>query len=263
MAKQTILTERGTGEVMYPQTLASLVSTAGGGTVDEAIDQAKLAVFVDQWNTACSYGWETCKFGKYDHENAPDADHPFLLNGIWLTYGEAVTALMYHSQRILAPLAYVYSGMPLRTFIPPMTTGSAGSMHHWCANGINLEKVVFRRDISSDDMSEAFAGCQRLRVIEGKLIVPFASLHAAFGYCYALEEVRLHRIGNSVSFADSPKLSYASLSYLVGYADNGTKVITVTVHPDVYAKLTDEANTEWHQVLLDAAEKNIVFATTT
>lgn len=42
----------------------------------------------------------------------------------------------------------------------------------------------------------------------------------------------------------------------------GENVITITVHPSVYSKLTDESNTEWHKVLLDAAEKNITFATT-
>ena len=36
---------------------------------------------------------------------------------------------------------------------------------------------------------------------------------------------------------------------------------TITVHPDVYAKLTDETNTEWHALLALAAEKNITFAT--
>ena len=37
---------------------------------------------------------------------------------------------------------------------------------------------------------------------------------------------------------------------------------TVTVHPTVYAKLTDTTNTQWHKVLTDALAKNITFATT-
>ena len=40
-----------------------------------------------------------------------------------------------------------------------------------------------------------------------------------------------------------------------------TKAITITVHKDVFAKLTDEANTDWHQVLTDATNNNITFAT--
>lgn len=41
-----------------------------------------------------------------------------------------------------------------------------------------------------------------------------------------------------------------------------TAAITITVHPDVYAKLTDEDNAEWHQILIDAEDKNIQFVTT-
>ena len=53
MAKQTILTERGTGEVMYPRTLASLVRSAGGGNVDEELGKARFALFIDMWTTKC------------------------------------------------------------------------------------------------------------------------------------------------------------------------------------------------------------------
>ena len=56
----------------------------------------------------------------------------------------------------------------------------------------------------------------------------------------------------------SPKLSLETLNILVTANPEGN---TITVHPDVYAKLTDETNTEWHQVLIDAASKNITFAT--
>ena len=62
-----------------------------------------------------------------------------------------------------------------------------------------------------------------------------------------------------VSFADSPKISLESLQYLVDNAGNGS-TITVTVHPDTYAKLTDEGNEQWHAVNTAAQEKQISFA---
>ena len=52
-----------------------------------------------------------------------------------------------------------------------------------------------------------------------------------------------------------------SLQYLVNNASN-TAPITITVHPDVYAKLTDEANADWYAVNTAAQAKNIAFATT-
>ena len=62
-------------------------------------------------------------------------------------------------------------------------------------------------------------------------------------------------------FSYAPNLTLETVSFAVSQSANTTP-ITITVHPDVYAKLTDEANAEWHQVLIDAAAKNITFATT-
>ena len=48
---------------------------------------------------------------------------------------------------------------------------------------------------------------------------------------------------------------------MIEHASN-TSPITITVHADVYAKLTDESNTDWHALMASAAAKNITFATT-
>lgn len=40
-----------------------------------------------------------------------------------------------------------------------------------------------------------------------------------------------------------------------------TSAITVTVHADVYAKIQDETQTEWHALITSAQEKQITFAT--
>lgn len=63
------------------------------------------------------------------------------------------------------------------------------------------------------------------------------------------------------NIADSPLLSLASFQYMVDNAYN-TAPITITVHPDIYAKLTDATNAEWYAVAEAAAAKNIAFATT-
>lgn len=84
----------------------------------------------------------------------------------------------------------------------------------------------------------------------------------AFAQCSALEDVRIHTLDFNVSFADCPKLSLASLQYMVTNGANNATPISVTVHPTVYAKLTDTGNAEWHAVLTAAAAKKISFATT-
>lgn len=72
----------------------------------------------------------------------------------------------------------------------------------------------------------------------------------------ALEEVTvmLKNMTKTVSLQGSPNLSLASLQYMVDNA-NGVISATVTLHPDAYARLTEE-------LIAAAAEKNIVFATT-
>ena len=67
-------------------------------------------------------------------------------------------------------------------------------------------------------------------------------------------------VRSDIDIRRSSKLSYPSVAYMVANAAN-TAAITITVHPDVYAKLTDESNAEWHKVLLDAAGKQITFIT--
>ena len=63
------------------------------------------------------------------------------------------------------------------------------------------------------------------------------------------------------------------MQYLVNKAYNGTKAITITVHPDVYAKLTGDTTNaaaaaltadelaQWQAILAAAAAKNITIAT--
>ena len=56
-------------------------------------------------------------------------------------------------------------------------------------------------------------------------------------------------------------LTLESMRNIVNGKASSMATATVFVHPDVYAKLADPENTEWHKVLTDALEKNISFAT--
>lgn len=76
-----------------------------------------------------------------------------------------------------------------------------------------------------------------------------------------LEDIWLFNLAVSLNFSDSPMLSHTSLAYIIAEKTKNV-AITILVHPDVFAKLNDETNTEWHQLLLDAADKQITFATT-
>ena len=75
----------------------------------------------------------------------------------------------------------------------------------------------------------------------------------------------------NLNIGKTPKFSLESLSYMITKATN-TKDITITVHADVYAKLTGdttnaaaaalstEESAQWQQLVAAAAAKNIIFA---
>lgn len=75
-----------------------------------------------------------------------------------------------------------------------------------------------------------------------------------------LEEIRFKNIVRNFGIKDSPLISLESLQYLITNAAN-TSPITVTVHADVYAKIQDEGQVDWHALIETAAAKQITFAT--
>lgn len=126
-----------------------------------------------------------------------------------------------------------------------------------------IKAVHFPNGLSSTIASEMFSGCAALEEQTGILILAVgANASLMFKGCVSLREVHLCARNTQLYLADSPLLSSASVRRLAEYRDtNLGQVLTVTVHPDVFAKLTDETNAEWSAVLAKAAEKNITFAT--
>lgn len=256
---------------MYPQTLACLVKTADGGNVDEGLEQAKRAVFNDMWDTA----WGG--YGKYDPVNAPDPQHPYMGNEIWMTYEEALVVLSYYRPKVKHPYQYSFARANTRT-LPPINLVSQSDMTY-CFQGaatlisIHLTGENTKKEIRPSLAGWMFDGCKQLKNINGYISLSMCTnANLMFRDCGALESVNISELKISIGFPDSPLLSLASLQYLVTNAAN-TSAVAVTVHPDVYAKLTgdttneaaaaltEEEATAWQQVLAEAVEKNISFAT--
>ena len=146
-----------------------------------------------------------------------------------------------------------------RTFLPIKNSrGNFGNSATRAFSHCNYLEVLDFGDSPYVSISQdTFAACTNLKkIINGKLVTNTQS----FLGLIRLEELSLTRLNKDISFKDSPLLSLGSVQFMVNNATN-TSPITVTVHPDVYAKLTDESNTEWHAVVTDAAAKQIAFAT--
>ena len=107
--------------------------------------------------------------------------------------------------------------------------------------------------------------CKKLRKFIGVLDLNYVTTGTMTGGTNSmveLQELNMRRLKvNCTIFEKTPVLSLGSLSFLVDNASN-TSAITVTVHSEVYAKLTDPANADWYAVNTAAQAKNIAFATT-
>lgn len=127
------------------------------------------------------------------------------------------------------------------------------------ALGINVNTIIY-----PSDTSYLFKNCKKLKEVIGIIRMNYASSSSQYEWmfyqCTSLVRVSLRGVKYDISFSNSPLISLESLQYLITNAAN-TSPITVTVHADVYAKIQDETQTEWHALIASAQEKNITFAT--
>lgn len=150
----------------------------------------------------------------------------------------------------------------VRTFFPiPYTQ----DLRYWYFAASNLESVQIRKEMSVNAYSiDNFGGyCSKLKkVLDIISVENVGTSFSIFRYSPLVEYFRIKNIKRNVVISDCPLLTLDTVSYLVDNAAN-TSAITVQVHPDVYAKLTDSTNTEWYAVNTAAQAKDISFATTT
>lgn len=161
-----------------------------------------------------------------------------------------------------------FCDLPIRTNLPFKSNSGSyfgdANIGAMFATNYTIEVVYVGSIIYPNYISYAFVQCDKLRKIltvidlnNYRIDTPITTM---FQGCILLEYVRIQKIKQSISFSDSPLLSLESLQYLITNAAN-TSAITVTVHADVYAKIQDETQTEWHALIASAQEKQITFAT--
>ena len=109
------------------------------------------------------------------------------------------------------------------------------------------------------DCTYLFYECQQLVTIVGGMTFGNSNNNAVLTGCKSLQEIRIKQLRYNVNLKDSPLLTLESFQYLVENATN-TSAITVTVHADVYAKLTDPQQADWYAVNTAAQGKQISFA---
>lgn len=271
MAKETILKERGTGEALYPRTHASLVMTSSGASVDEALEgkaekEAVYKVFDDAWTA--------------DGGTVIESGVSYGLNGLTLTLAEAIEVEKLAVRSMSDVNNRLYKAK-VRTNIVRLQSAYYYTIGiSLFAQGSDAEVLRLAPGDSAcvGDTDSAFTGCRKLRSILTTLVDFNGNTTAmywwrqAFKNCVLLEDVKIEGLKGPVSFGDSPKLKLDSLQYTVEHVDTKATGVVITVHPDVYAKLTgdttnaacaaltDEERAEWSALCVTAGEKGITIA---
>lgn len=144
-----------------------------------------------------------------------------------------------------------YSGTQMRTNLPPSSNScryfirnSGENVFDGCPN-VEIIRATFNPTstlhMQGTTLNRTFAKCFKLRVVIGALYVRESAFKDAFMMCYELIDVNLYYLSNPVSFLDSPKLSNESILYMIKNAANGTKDITITLHPEAKARIAGNA----------------------
>lgn len=154
--------------------------------------------------------------------------------------------------------ANLFEGSNIRTnlrFLNSFGIGLDGIAKSCFLNCFNLEVAAFGVNGSYyyyKEMNYCFEGCVKLKSVIGIIdIRNVTSLTRTFLKCNLLESIYLANLKVNVDFGYSPLLSLESLQYLITNAAN-TSAITVTVHADVYAKIQDETQADWHALIASA-----------
>ena len=249
------------GESLYPPTMSGLVNRPGGGTVEEALAALGNGEALRPLYIACGavYNEET---GFYELNGLTDITEEEMLE-IYAYTGTFGVGDNY-------PGIAAESKIRTNFFIPDKYyTSSYGNrknmqgMFRGCPN-LEVCRIAVDMDTSMliNKISTAFESSRKLREIIGIMDVTDCNNPFSFATnAVSLETFRIKGLHVNINIKSLVSMSIDSLEYLVEKAAN-TSAITVTVHPDVLAKLQDEeGHPDWYAVNTAAQEKQISFAT--
>lgn len=236
--------------------------TAGQSVQLNLTEAARKSLFCDLFNAAAG----TAGYAKYTN-GVWDCK----LNGLTLSYDEAVMILsIYHTGGDHTEDLVHH---PVRTNLPLYSYWPTINLSRFAQNNTSLEVANVNCVINGGSLMYAFYGCKNLREIRGPIRHQVSKVDgSAFLDCPKLESLDLRQLKSDLRLNDSPLFKLDSLDSIVTNAANGNTAITITVHADVYAKLTGDTTNEaaaaltadelsqWQALLTKAAGKHIAFA---
>ena len=113
-----------------------------------------------------------------------------------------------------------------------------------CWNNRFVEKLFLYNynAVFVKDFASAFDGCYRLKEVQGVIELKNSATNytSAFLNCYSLESISLQGIKANLNFAQSARLSSASILFMIN-KELSASAITITLHADAYARAMADA----------------------
>lgn len=135
----------------------------------------------------------------------------------------------------------VRTNLRKKTVYPICYTDELGA---FCYTNSTIEVLVISHYPESlekpTNLEYAFNRCVNLKAVIGNIIVDKINIQT-FQNCAKLQEVKLKELLKSITLADSLLISKESIFYIISNA-TPTTAITITLHPDAYARLADDAD---------------------
>lgn len=191
---------------------------------------------------------------------------PYRLNGLWLTRNEAIDIVSNY--RTWGTPQEDYSQSFIRTNIPSKSASSRNYSNSYC----DIEVANLSGGCLPKTMEACFVGNKITSIINFNAQYLIRVSHQSFS-APNLVTLDISNLKISLDLSKCPLINLTSWQGLVSRAAN-TDAITVTVHPDVYAKLTGDTTNaaaaalsadelaQWQALVAQATEKQITFATT-
>ena len=222
-------------------------------------DRGKHEAFDTLWLNLCGSN------GNIDYTHIEDGNvKPYLLNGIYLTRLEAMRIVM-QCRTWGAPIED-FTINNIVTNIPGLT----GASSRQYSNSFSNLRVVNMAGILPTLLEVCLNGSKLISILNFNALYLTRVVNSF--KAPALVTLDISGLKISLDLSKCPLINLTSWQGIVSRAAN-TDTITITVHPDVYAKLTGDTTNSaaaaltaselaaWKQVVTDAAAKKISFAT--
>ena len=222
--------------------------------VREKVDSPLRPLFIAAGAEYNDSGADTAKTAPWGETVTHKAGH-YYLNGLGDITEEQMMDI-YNAGMLKNNIAGFYANNNrIRTILPAKTSGQEGfgtiSLNGILNNATSVESVLFTdRESLAERLGvsftagtaySAFSGCSNLVYIQKMNFSSVATLTSVFDKCNSLVYANINGLKCNLNWGYSVMISKESVIYTIQNAFP-VSAITITLHPDAYARLADDAD---------------------